>query len=365
VSSGPEIRLIVLSKYDTLGASSRLRFYQYLNFFKANGVVVAISPLFSNTYLNNLYAGENIFFQVLVGYFKRLLALFSLSKYDIIVLEKELFPYLPYIFEKLIFLSKKAYIVDYDDAIFHNYDLHPNPFIRSFLGKKIDLVMKGSSFVLTGNEYLASRALNAGSFKVKILPTVVDTNKYSFKEKPLNDIPIIGWIGSPKTSHYLKYLIPVFNKIVAHYPCRFIAVGANEIDFENTIVETVKWTETTEISLIQNFDIGIMPLHDTPWENGKCGYKLIQCMACGIPVVASNVGVNSSIISHNYDGYLVNSHEEWVSYLSDLILNPTKRFNMGQSGRDKILDKYSLQIQSGIFINVIQEVFNDSKQSIK
>ncbi len=362
MSSVPEIRLIVLSKYDTLGASSRLRFYQYLQFFKANGIVVTIRPLFSNTYLNNLYTGKNIFIQVFFGYLKRLFTLFSLSNYHIVVLEKELFPYLPYFFEKLIFLSNKGYIVDYDDAIFHNYDLHPNPFIRSLLGKKIDLVMKGSSFVLAGNEYLASRAVNAGSFNVKILPTVVDTNKYSFKEKILNDIPIIGWIGSPKTSHYLKILIPVFNKIVAHYPCRFIAIGANEIDFENTIVETVKWTETTEVSLIQNFDIGIMPLHDTPWENGKCGYKLIQCMACGIPVVASNVGVNSSIISHNYDGYLVNSQEEWVSYLTDLILDPAKRFNMGQNGRDKIVDKFSLKIQSGIFISIIQELFNDSKQ---
>lgn len=348
-----EYKILLFSRYDTMGASSRVRFYQYLDFFKNNGIRVTNSPLFSNKYLNKLYRNKNIFFEVLFGYFNRLFRLFFISKYDLIILEKELFPYFPAVFEYLIKFFNIPYIVDYDDAIFHNYDLHRNKLINFILKNKIDKVMKYSSVTITGNQYLADRAINAGSLRVEIIPTVVDTNRYRIDNTVNNDLPIIGWIGSPQTSHYLLGLISVFNELKKILPFRIIAIGANTSDFVNTIVETYPWTFSSEVSSIQSFDIGIMPLLDTPWEKGKCGYKLIQCMACGVPVVASNIGVNTTLVSNNYDGFLVNSNEEWFLRLKDLLNDKENRIKMGEKGREKILQKYSLQSQSNIFLKII------------
>lgn len=353
-----DLRIIIFSKYDNLGASSRLRFFQYIDIFKDNGIIVDVSPLFSNLYLDKLYSKKNVFLEVFIGYLNRFIKLFLIKKYDLIIIEKELFPYLPFPFEILINISRKNYIVDFDDAIFHNYDLNKNPLIRLILKNKIDLIMKRSSYVLAGNQYLADRALNAGSNNVYVLPTVVDTLKYKIKANFKKSISIIGWIGTPKTSHYLFSLIPVFNKISLQFPIRIIAVGANEIDFKNTIVESIEWSESKEVDIIQNFDIGIMPLSNTPWEKGKCGYKLIQYMACGIPVVGSNVGVNSKIISHNFDGYLAKSDEDWFSFLVDLLGDSSKRIKMGENGRKKVLENYSLQSQSNNFIEIIKKVKN-------
>lgn len=353
-----EYKILLFSRYDTIGASSRVRFYQYLDYLNNNGISVNTSPLFSNKYLDNLYKNKNIFFEVLNGYIHRFFKLFFISKYDLIILEKELFPYFPPFFEYLIKFFKIPFIVDYDDAIFHNYDLNRNKLIKFILRDKIDKVMKYSSVTITGNQYLADRAINAGSQRVQIIPTVVDTTRYNISNSVNNDLPIIGWIGSPQTSHYLYELIPVFNKLNKILPCRIVAIGANSSDFVNTIIETYPWNFSSEVSEIQKFNIGIMPLLDTPWEKGKCGYKLIQCMACGIPVVASNIGVNTTLVTNNYDGFLVNSNEEWFLRLKDLLIDKENRIKMGERGREKIIQKYSLQSQTNIFLKTILNTIN-------
>src|SRR5258708_20287210 len=85
----------------------------------------------------------------------------------------------------------------------------------------------------------------------------------------------------------------------------------------------IAWSEDTEVESIHKFDVGIMPLKDSPWERGKCGYKLIQCMACGIPVVASPVGVNSQIVAHGTDGFLANDEAVWIEGFSPFANDPS------------------------------------------
>jgi hypothetical protein len=89
-------------------------------------------------------------------------------------------------------------------------------------------------------------------------------------------------------------------------------------------------------------DIGIMPLTDTPWSRGKCGYKLIQYMACGLPVVASPVGVNTHIVEHGVNGFLAASDAEWRDALYKLARDPGLRQKMGTAGRLKVETDYSL-----------------------
>jgi glycosyltransferase involved in cell wall biosynthesis len=125
-------------------------------------------------------------------------------------------------------------------------------------------------------------------------------------------------------------------------------------------MEVRSWSESTEVADIQSFDIGIMPLFDEPWEKGKCGYKLIQYMACGIPVISSPVGINTKIVDDGVDGYLAGNSEEWMSAFKILYDRPQLRKKLGESGRKKIESLYSLQVTSPFFVKLIRESCSSS-----
>lgn len=353
------MKVLLLSRYASLGASSRVRFLQYLPYFKSQGVDVTVKPLFSNSYVRALYSGDSKWEEVCKGYFSRVFILLTAYKYDLVIIEKELFPYMPATAERLLRWVGVRYLVDYDDATFHSYDLSNRSIIRRLLGKKIDVVMRCSSVVTAGNKYLAERAWQADAKNVEIIPTVVEASRYQIAQKAINEVPVVGWIGTPKTSAYLQPLLPVFENIQKDIPVRFFAVGARQEDFEGTIVEAWPWTEETEVSSIQQFDIGIMPLKDSPWERGKCGYKLIQYMACGVAVVASPVGVNCEIVKQDVSGKLASLTDEWEKVLRDLLAaGPNIINSMGASGRKSIEDWYSLEVQAPRFLEQLVKASN-------
>ncbi len=348
------MKVLFLTRYGSLGASSRVRFLQYLPYFEKQGLDITINSLLSDKYILALYEKDSCWIEIIKGYFNRAITLFNVRTYDLLIIEKEVFPFMPAIIERLFYLFGVRYIVDYDDALFHNYDCHSNRWVRLFLGKKIDSVMSHASIVTVGNKYLAKRAKLAGARNVEIIPTVVDAKSYQINRDTDRDVPIVGWIGTPKTSRYLEPLLPIFKAIKNDINVRFVAVGAKPEDFESTVVETWLWSEDSEVSSLQQFDIGIMPLKDTPWERGKCGYKLIQYMACGIAVIASPVGVNCEIVEQDRTGKLASSPEDWNQALRSLLEAGPRVINeMGNNGRLKVEEWYSLEIQSNRFLSQI------------
>ena len=348
------MKVLLLSRYGSLGASSRVRFLQYLPYFKTQGAEVSVMPLFSDDYLKALYSGQSRWRRVLAGYVRRIGALFRAGRFDVLIVEKELFPFLPAVAERWLSAVGIPYVADYDDALFHRYDRHSSVWVRAALGRKIDVVMRHASVVIAGNDYVAEHARQAGTRRIEVIPTVVDTQRYQPRGGPPNEIPMIGWIGTPYTSRYLKPLLPVFEALKARMPVRVIAVGARSEDFAGTVVETMPWSEETEVASIQQFDIGIMPITDTPWERGKCGYKLIQYMACGIPVVASPVGVNTKIVRSRQNGLLAHDGE-WEQKLATLLRAPELRRTYGVRGREDVKGSYSVKAQAPRFLNVIRE----------
>lgn len=348
------MKVLLLSRYGPLGASSRVRSLQYLPYLESQGVKVTVKPLLSDAYVSALYNGGDKRFEIIKGYLSRLFLLLTAKKYDVVIVEKEIFPFLPAFAERFLHLIKVPYLVDYDDAIFHNYDLSQNKLVRFILAKKIDTVMRLASVVTAGNKYLAERAVKSGANKVEIIPTVVDSERYTPKNIYNSEDLIVGWIGTPSTSKYLKPLLPVFDKLQKKYGTRFVAVGANQETFKNSVVEAWPWSEDTEVASIQKFDIGIMPLVDSPWERGKCGYKLIQYMACGVPVVGSPVGVNTEIISLQINGDLASEPDEWFVVLERMLISDAEqRKEMGIAGRKIVEQCYSRQAQSLNLLNSI------------
>lgn len=350
--------VLFLSRYARLGSSSRLRLYQYLPYLQDAGVTVTLAPLFGDDYVRGLYGGKISKLAVLKAYGTRLAVMLRAGRFDAVWVEKEMLPWLPAWLELALFPAKLPLIIDYDDAVFHRYDRHRWSLVRGLLGRKIDRVMQRANLVVAGNEYLARRAQNAGASRVEILPTVVDMTRYGVTS-PAGDgqpLPTIGWIGSPATAHFLHLIAPALQEIVVRKLARVVAVGANADQLDDLPVGALPWTEATEVADIQGFDIGIMPLPDAPFERGKCGYKLIQYMACGKPVVASPVGANSTIVRDGVDGFLASNHQEWVDALTRLIADPALRRQMGRAGRLRIDQKFSLQKTAPRFATLIDSV---------
>ena len=351
------MKLLLLSRYSRLGASSRLRSYQYLPYLQSQGVEVTVSPFFDDAYLMGLYAGQKIrWLNIVKGYLRRVAELLRSRQYDLIWLEKELFPWLPAIVEICVRRSGIPYVVDYDDAIFHRYDTHPNPLVRTFLAHKIDAVMRRAAMVVTGNDYLADRARSAGAKRIEYLPTVIDLNRYEIRREHEGNPFTVGWVGTQVTVNYLNKAASALADVAAKRWVKIVAVGPQRMILDNLPIEVLPWSEETEVERICDFDVGIMPLHDDLWERGKCGYKLIQYMACGIPVIASPVGVNRKIVEHGCNGFLASTHSEWVNYL--LILADDRRLarQMGEAGRGKVEREYCLQVTAPKLIKLMRQI---------
>jgi len=362
------MKVIYLTKYSINGASSRLRSYQYFPLLEKENIDVTVSPFFNEEYLSNLYSGKRTsLLQLLKFYLARFFTLFSLYKYDKVVIEKELFPYFFSWFEKILSLLKVKYIVDYDDAIFHNYDLNPNKLIVFFLKNKIYNVMKYSNCVIAGNDYLALKAKQSGARKVVLLPTAIDVNKYKIKEDFNNKTVVIGWIGTPSTFKYIKKFEPIFMKLKNMYDIELHIVGAKRDSQCCKEIKFFDWSEESEVDLISKFDIGVMPLENSPWELGKCSYKLIQYMGCGIPVIASSVGMNKTVVVNNKNGFLVNDDNEWIQKLSELITDKKLRANQGAIGRKMVTEKFSFQNNISVIISLLKgekEIINKTFTTI-
>jgi glycosyltransferase involved in cell wall biosynthesis len=346
------MKILLLSKYSRKGASTRLRFLQFLPFLEAEGFQITVSSLFDDQYLEQLYlTGKRGPLRMMMVYLRRLFVLLSAFRYDLIWIEKEIFPYMPALAERVLHRLGKRYVVDFDDAIFHNYDLSGNSMLRRVLGRKIDVVMRCATCVVAGNNYLASRAKSSGAVRVELVPTVVDATRYSPIESSVPVRPVVGWIGSPSTQRYVCDIQHALASLCQEHNLRLMLVGASAdiaSEFPGLDVEVVPWSEESEADLIAQMDIGIMPLTDGPWEKGKCGYKLIQYMACGVPVIASPVGVNVDIVGASQCGLLAANAVEWKIALAKLLESPEQRLQLGRAGRQAVENQYSLAVQAPV-----------------
>jgi glycosyltransferase involved in cell wall biosynthesis len=342
--------ILILTRYESLGASSRVRFYQFLEKLDSE-LNFEIAPFFSNDYLKNLYVlNKKNYFHILKFYFNRLKKLFFLNKYHFIWIEKEVFPFLPG-FVEYLFLKKKNYILDFDDAIFHNYDFS-NILLKSIFKNKFSTIAKNAYHITVGNNYLYNYFAKWNN-NISYLYSVVNELDFVninlvYKKKSFT----IGWIGSPSTTKYLDLVVSPLNIVSEKYKIKLVLIGSGIIYGNKFEVDYIPWDISSEINFISQFDVGIMPLIDSHWERGKCGFKLIQYMACGIPVIASPVGINNEIVNSDV-GFLADSNEEWIYAFTQLITNIDLRKKMGINSRIRIEQNYSFSNN----LSILEKIF--------
>lgn len=340
------LRVLALTRYGALGASSRMRSLQYLPALAAGGVQVQVQALFGDAALLARYRrGRYGLGTALRCFAQRVATLQRRQQFDLLWIEKEALPWWP-LWAEAALLRGVPYVLDYDDALFHNYDQHRLAAVRHVFGRRLDGLMAKAALVVGGNDYLAQRARAAGAPWVEVLPTVIDLDRYPAPAiNPVRlpgQLPRIVWIGSPSTVRYLQLLQEPLQALAQRLPFVLRVIGG-VFSLPGVQVECVPWSEDTEVAAIAACDVGVMPLLDSPWERGKCGYKLIQYMACGLPVVASDVGVNPEIVRHGENGYLASTPGDWVAALEALLQSPSQRAQWGAKGRHRVEEAYCIQ----------------------
>lgn len=346
------MRIAFYTRYSARAASARQRFFALIPGLQAAGFDTETHALLADNYLQAMDAGGKIFLgPFLGGCLRRARDLCRRPRPDLAVVQYELWPYLPAFLERLAELSHPRYVVDFDDAWYLTYR-------RNFILRgKLEKVMARATAVTVGNSYLAEYARRRCA-RVEIFPTTVDAGVYKPREAaPARDEVVIGWMGSPTTAQCLRFIEPALAALARERKVRIRCVGASaDFDLPGLPIEKQAWSQEQEVAEIRRFDIGINPLPDNEFTRGKCGYKLIQYMACAVPVVASPVGANCEIVETGQNGYLASSLDEWVNALRRLADDPDLRQQFGQAGRKKFEEKYSLQAVLPRIISFYREI---------
>lgn len=345
------IRVLGLSLYGPQAASHRVRLSQFQQALADQGIELQIQSLLDDDYIHRSFAGGRPSLRGLIAaYGQRLNLLQRSAPADLAIVYGELLPFLPPFLES--HLLKIPYIYDCDDAFHLKYRSGRFRWLQRLLGAKFDHIMASASAVTAGNAGLAAYARRFNPNAV-LLPSVVDTDHY----RPVDPAPAsapftVGWIGSPSTAPYLQQLVEPLQQLARERPVRFLVVGGPSPAISGVQVIERPWSIEHEVPLIQQFSVGVMPLPDSEWARGKCAYKLIQCMACGIPVIASPVGANVQAVPPSC-GMLADSSAEWLAALRELAADADLRQRMGAAGRCWVEDRYSLRSALPVLASVI------------
>ncbi len=233
---------------------------------------------------------------------------------------------------------------DFDDAIFLSSTTTVN---RHFQWAKQEVrrhlhYLRHARLVIAGNTFLAANARNYAR-RVEVVPSCIDPSRQPLRSHQPTDVVTVGWIGSLTTSEYLKPLLPVFARLNAHtLRVKLVLVGSDP-SLRATWIEHRPWTQATAPRDLASFDIGIMPLPDTEWTRGKCGYKILQYFSAGVPAIASPVGVTPELIGIER-GLLAASDEEWYSALQRLVSDADERRERGALARTFVEREFSYQM---------------------
>lgn len=337
-------------KYDFISASTRQRFLSYFK-YKPKNINIETNILFDNQYFSKKILNKNIpIIKIFFSYLNRIYKLLILPKKSKIIIQSELLPYFPNLIEKILVYKKIKYIIDLDDAFFHRYDQSNNFLINFFLKKKYHYIFKNAFLSILGSKYLNKKAREFGAKKTIIIPTGIIYNDYKkFNKIKKNKVFTIVWIGSPSTTKYLINIFPALEALNKKIKFVLRLIGSQSIETSYLPIESFPWSKDTENILLSQSHVGIMPLNNTFWEQGKCAFKLIQYMGAGLPVIGSAVGENISVISHKKNGFLAYNNSDWFNYLYYLYKNLKVRKNFGKYSKDVVIKKYSIENMQKVF----------------
>jgi len=279
--------------------------------------------------------------EVRSGVIDRLGMVRAAGKHDIVVVQKRLFPAL--VLRALRARAKKL-VFDFDDSV----HIGTTGESRTRAGR-FAAMMKAADLTVAGNDFLRDAATAAGARRVEVLPTALDPSRYPVHEH--HDGAVLAWIGGGGNVEYLESILLALPRGMT------VRVISNRFPVSTTLaIEKRLWSEETETTDLAGADIGLAPLPDDVWTRGKCGFKILQYMAAGLPVVASPVGVQGSIVEQGRTGLLASAPSDWSKAVTELASDPSKRRRLGAAGREKVERTYSLDVVGARLAQILKEL---------
>jgi len=207
---------------------------------------------------------------------------------------------------------------------------------------------RNARVVFAGNSFIAQQA---GKFtgRVAIVPTSVDTRRYMKLQSPKSHFNV-GWIGSAQGFPYLAAIqASLLNFFEKNRDAKLVIVAErypSELKLLAPFIQYTPWTIEGDVEAINSFSVGLMPLHDTDWDRGKCSFKMLQYMACEVPCIVSPVGMNVEVMAHRekYGSFGVMS-ADWDEVLTHYYNMPdSDRAIQGRAGRHVIADLFATEV---------------------
>lgn len=348
--------LVFYPKYGEQSPSYRVRFLSYIKFLKAQGIEVQSQILFDKKFYNNRIFNNKInYIKILYFYIIRIWDLSTRPKPFLAIAHIEFLPFVPFIVEIILRLRRIPYCIDIDDSVYIRY-LNSNKFLYFFDFLKFKYSLKNASRIFVGNNF-HYKNLNKYNKNTFYLPTVIDIKKYSnyILNNKYNRFTIV-WIGTPSTTKYLKEIVPILNNLVDEFNIDIKLIGADLKQIKDLNCEVIEWQNENELEILSKCHMGIMPLHNTSWELGKCAYKILQYMALQLPVVASPIGANKEIIIDSKNGFLAENNSEWYKKIKLVINDKDLRNKISINGYNTVVQDFNLENFKFHFFNYIAEL---------
>jgi glycosyltransferase involved in cell wall biosynthesis len=353
------LRVLTLTTYPEYAAGTRFRLLQFVPLLAAHGIELDVRPLLTNSAFSTMYdrryalrtAGG-----ILAGFLGRARDAIRLGSYDAVLVQREAAIIGPPVME---WLAKRRLpmVLDLDDA---TYLERPSDVYGSFVMMlkwpgKTDRLIRWSDHVVCGSPAIADHASRLGA-PATVIPTLVDVDRFRPRASRVSGDVVIGWIGTHSTFAYLRTLLPVFRRLAKDHRFRLRIVGSSAAEFpvDDIDVDLLPWRMDREVEDLQSFDIAVYPIVEDDWAKGKAGFKAIQYLSCGIPYVASPVGVVAGMGVPGVTHLEASSEGEWLAALAHLLSDAGARNEMGRQGREYALAHYSTDDAAATLAGIIR-----------
>jgi glycosyltransferase involved in cell wall biosynthesis len=346
------VKILFLTLYPEAAASPRYRVHQFIPYLRDHGMDCTVMAPTSDDVWRR-HTGPNregrAFWYHAHETPTRLRQIFRAGDYDVVFLQKAIMSAYLRGFDRLLERRCRRLILDIDDAV-HLSPPHALRFPWSFLEdrRQLQRLLGGAERVLAGNSWLGSEVEAAGG-RATHFPTVVDTGRFVPASAP-PETYCVGWMGGPSTATSLNLIAPVLDELPAG---ELLVAGADAKEVHCSNAQFATWNYDTEVSLLQSFSVGLMPLSKNEWSRGKCALKALLYMAVGIPCIATPFGAVKDIIVHGENGWFADSPEEWREGLRAL-RDPGLRQRLGKAARATVETRYSLSAASPQLLHYLE-----------
>lgn len=360
-------RMLVLCPFPRgTAAGQRLKYEQYFSDWADYGYDIEVSCFMDMAMWEVVYQpGRYIpkILGVIKGTARRLFDLTRIHRYEVVYVFMWVTPFGTKVMERMVRSLARRLIFDIEDNVLVRQNIankyNPNSIFDILKGPdKAIYLIRTADHVITSSPFLNEECLKTNKRGYcTYISSSVDTDRFIPATRYTNEkLPVIGWTGTFSSRQYLDMLRDVFLNLAQKVSFKLKIISNFEYQLPGVDLEVVRWSEAREIMDMQTLDIGVYPLPKDDWVLGKSGLKAIQYMAFGVPCVAANVGTTPLLITHGVNGLLVDTEEEWVAALEELVRKPDLRKRLGMSARSDAVEKYSIKAISGIYRNVLNDV---------